>query len=32
MDDAKVTKERKYACLCGVEDGLIETLLTGKKF
>ena len=30
-DDAKVTEEREYACVCESEDGLIEALLTGNE-
>ena len=30
-DDAKVTEEREYTCVCESEDGLIEVLLTGNE-
>ena len=30
-DDAKVTEEREYICICEGEDGLIEALLTGNE-
>ena len=30
-DDAKVTEERDYACVCEGQDGLIEALLTGNE-
>ena len=30
-DDAKVTEEREYTCICEGDDGLIEALLTGNE-